>query len=397
MEPIYTPEQLTEVKAYHEPRYLVAAVDFVVTPLLLTAMVLFATRPLWRLSSRWGEGLERWAAGVPGVRVLARVGALLWQGPGWAGALVFALLFFELFGLTDLPTEIGLGYFHEHAHGLSRTTPGVFAVDLLKGKVMFAVALGSLVFGLYGLARRTRHWWWLLGVTAAVLMLGSSAIDPYRARLYVDQTPLEAGALREQITSLMATAGIDFQDVIVEHTASRTVRVQAYFAGAGPTRTIVLNDSLLKELTTGEVVAAVAHEAGHVNEPRWGGRVASGVVLVLFLGFLEWLFRRSAARGWFGIEARADVRTLPVIALVFTLAMMASGPLSAAVSREREFAADRYGVALTKDVAAFRSMLRKAARVNKMDPSPPRWVVLRSWSHPPITDRLLALESSVLD
>jgi STE24 endopeptidase len=41
-------------------------------------------------------------------------------------------------------------------------------------------------------------------------------------------------------------------------------------------------------------------------------------------------------------------------------------------------------------------MLRKAARVNKMDPSPPRWVVLRSWSHPPIMDRLAALEPSVL-
>ncbi|MCU0697624.1 MAG: M48 family metalloprotease [Myxococcaceae bacterium] len=393
MDPIYTPEQLAEVKAYHEPRYLVSAVDFVFTPLVLTAMVLFVTRPLWRLSSRLGERFEAWSGGVPGVRALARVGGVLWRGAGWAGALLFALLFFELFSLTDLPTEIGLGYFHEHAHGLSRTTPGVFAMDLLKAKVLFALAIGSLVFGLYGLARRTAHWWWLLGVSASVLMLGSSALDPYRARLYVEQTPLEAGPLRERITALMAQAGIDFQDVLVDQTSTRTVRVQAYFAGAGPTRTIVLNDSLVKELSTDEVLAAVAHEAGHVNEPRWRGRVASAVVLVGFLALIEWLFRRSASRRWFGIEARADVRTLPVIALVFTLAMMASGPVSAAVSREREYAADRYAVELTKDVAAFRSMLRKAARVNKMDPSPPRWVVLRSWSHPPITDRLEALES----
>ncbi|MDX2014858.1 MAG: M48 family metalloprotease [Myxococcaceae bacterium] len=393
MEPIYTPEQLAEVKAYHEPRYLVSAVDFFVTPLVLTAMVVFVTRPLWGFSSRLGERFEAWSVGAPVVRALSRVGSLLWRGPGWAGSLLFALLFFELFSLTDLPTEIGLGYFHEHAHGLSRTTPGVFAVDLFKAKLVFALAIGSLVFGLYGLARRTPQWWWLLGVSASVLMLGSAAIDPYRARLYVQQTPLEAGPLRERITALMGQAGIDFQDVLVDQTSSRTVRVQAYFAGAGPTRTIVLNDSLVKELTTDEVLAAVAHEAGHVNEPRWRGRVASAVVLVGFLGLLEALFRRSASRRWFGIEARADVRTLPVIALLFTLAMMASGPVSAAVSREREYAADRYAVALTKDVAAFRSMLRKAARVNKMDPSPPRWVVLRSWSHPPITDRLEALES----
>ncbi len=394
MDPLYTAEQLAEVKAYHEPRYTIGAVDAVVTPLVLIAMVRWVTRPLWGLSHRLGERFEAWSARTVGP--LSRVGAMLWKGSGWAGSLLFALLFFELFGLLDLPTEIFLGYVHEHAHGLSRTTPAVFAMDLFKAKLVFALAIGSLVFGLYGLARRTPNWWWLLGVSAAVLMLGSSAIDPYRARLYVEQTPLEAGDLRERITALMRTAGIDFRDVLVEHTASRTVRVQAYFAGAGPTRTIVLNDSLLEALTTDEILAAVAHEAGHVNEARWPARVASAVVLVGFLGVVELLFRRSARRQWFGLQDRADVRTLPVIALLFTLAMMMSGPISAAVSREREYAADRYGLGLTKDVAAFRSMLRKAARVNKMDPSPPRWVVLRSWSHPPIMDRLAALESSVL-
>jgi STE24 endopeptidase len=395
VEPLYTPEQLAGVEAYHTPLYVLGAVDAVVTPLLLAAMVVWLTRPLWAFSQDLGERLERRLERTRGLGLSARLGARLWGGPGWAGALLFALIFFELFGLTGLPVEVYLGYVHERAHGLSSERPAVFAMDLLKSKAVFAVAIGSLVFGLYGLARRTTHWWWLLGVSASALMLASVALDPFRARLYVDQAPLEAGPLRERITALMRQAGIDFRDVLVEQTSSRTVRVQAYFAGAGPTRTIVLNDSLLKALTRDEVLAAVAHEAGHVDEPRWRGRIASAAVLLAFLGLLERLFRRSAARRWFGIEARADVRTLPVVALLFTVAMLVSEPVSAAVSREREYAADRYAVALTKDVAAFRSMLRKAARVNKMDPSPPRWVVLRGWSHPPIMDRLAALEPSL--
>jgi STE24 endopeptidase len=36
-------------------------------------------------------------------------------------------------------------------------------------------------------------------------------------------------------------------------------------------------------------------------------------------------------------------------------------------------------------------MLVKAARVNKMDPEPPRWVVLKGMSHPPIGERLADL------
>ena len=33
-------------------------------------------------------------------------------------------------------------------------------------------------------------------------------------------------------------------------------------------------------------------------------------------------------------------------------------------------------------------MLVKAARVNKMDPEPPRWIVIKGLSHPPIGERI---------
>jgi STE24 endopeptidase len=382
VEPIYTAEQLAEVKAYHQPRYAYSCIDFALSPLVLLVMVRWATRPLWRVSERAGTRIER-----PGLKLPTK----LWNGTGWAAALVFALLFFGAYSLPDLPIEIWFGYFHEHAHGLSRASPAVFIVDSVKGKLLFAVALGSLVFGLFGLARRTKRWWWLLGVTASALMLVSTAIDPYRSRVYVDQTPLPAGALRDSITALMARANIDFRDVLVEHTASRTVRLQAYFAGTGPTRTIVLNDSLVTTLTGDEVLAAVAHEAGHVNEPRWPARVASSLALIGFLFLVELIFRRAAAKQWFGILERADVRTLPVIVLVFSFGLTLGNPISGAVSREREYAADRYGLALTGNVPAFRSMLVKAARTNKMDPDPPRWAVLRGMSHPPIGERVEAI------
>lgn len=380
MEPLYTAQELAEVEAYHQPRYLASCLDFALTPLVLIVLVRFATRPLWRFSERVGRAFER-----------GQIFTRLWNGPGWFAALLFALAFFGLYAALDLPVEIWFGYFHEHEHGLSRASPAVFLADLVKSKVLFALAIGALVFGLFGLARRTPHWWWLLGIAASALMLVSTALDPYRSRVYVDQTPLPAGALRERITALMTEAEVDFSDVMVEHTASRTVRLQAYFAGTGPTRTIVLNDSLLAALSEDEVLATVAHEAGHVHEPRWPARIGTAIVLVAFLFTIEGLFRASRRRAWFGITERADVRTLPVIVLVFTLGLMAGNPISGAISRARESAADQYAISLTKNPAAFRSMLRKAARTNKMDPNPPRWAIWRGMSHPPIADRLAAI------
>lgn len=375
-EPIFTATELAEVKAYHAPRYTFEAVDTLLWPVLLVLVVRFLTVPLYRLATRL---TAHWRS-----RVLERV----WRGTGWGATVVFALLLFGLFSLVTLPTDIWFGFVREHQYGLATSSPWVFAVDSFKAHLVTAVAVLSLAFGLFGLARRLTHWWWVMGLVGSLVMTASAAIDPYRSRLYVEQRPLPDGALRTRILALMKAANVEVADVLVDETLSRTVRLQAYFAGTGPTRTIVLNDALLKNLTDDEILAAVAHEAGHVHESRWPAWVLSSLSLFAFLGLVEWLFRGSAKRGWFGITERADVRTLPLILLVFDLSMSAAGPVSGWLSRRREWAADRYAMTLTKDPGAFASMLVKAARVNKMDPHPPRWLVLKGSSHPPIGERV---------
>lgn len=375
-EPILTATELAEVQAYHAPRYAFEAVDTLLWPLVLVLVVRFLTVPLYRLATRL---TARWRSAV-----LDRV----WKGPGWGATIVFALLLFGLFSLVTLPTDIWFGFVREHQYGLATSSPWVFAVDSFKAHLFTAVAVLSLAFGLFGLARRMTQWWWVMGLVASLVMTASAAVDPYRSRMYVEQKPLPDGPLRARILALVKQADVEVADVLVDETLSRTVRLQAYFAGTGPTRTIVLNDALLKNLTDDEILAAVAHESGHVHESRWPARVLSTVSLFAFLGLVEWLFRRSAKRGWFGITERADIRTLPLILLVFDLSMSAAGPVSGWGSRRREWAADRYGLTLTKNPDAFASMLVKAARVNKMDPEPPRWLVLKGLSHPPIGERV---------
>lgn len=375
-EPIFTASQLAEVQAYHAPRYAFEAVDTVLWPLVLVLVVRFLTVPLYRLAVRL---TARWRSAV-----LDRV----WKGPGWGATIVFALLLFALFSVVTLPTDIWFGFVREHQYGLATSSPWVFALDSFKAHLFTAVAVLSLAFGLFGLARRLPHWWWVMGLVASVVMAASAALDPYRSRLYIEQKPLPDGPLRARILSLVKQADVEVAEVLVDETLTRTVRLQAYFAGTGPTRTIVLNDALLKNLTDDEILAAVAHESGHVHESRWPARVLSTVSLFAFLGLVEWLFRRSAKRGWFGITERADIRTLPLILLVFDLSMSAAGPVSGWVSRRREWAADRYAMELTKNPRAFASMLVKAAQVNKMDPEPPRWLVGKGMSHPPIGERV---------
>ena len=393
--PIFSPAELAEIQAYHAPHYLWGMVGDAYGLLTAAVTLRFVVRPLYaraESAAAWLAARLPAARSIPLVRAVPAALDALWGGPGWGAALLFSVLYLAWAALLYLPVDVYFDYLHEHRFGLSRYTPLAYALDAAKGFAVAVLAMGFLAFGLFGLARRVRRWWLVLGAVGAVLLLGSAALDPYRARLYFDQRPLEAGPLRDGISALMAKAGIDFRDVVVEHTSRASVRVQAYFAGRGPTRTIVLNDELLKALAPDEVLAAVAHEAGHVHEPRWPAQLASALALLGFLFLVDRLLGLVHRRGWFGVTERADLRALPLVLVVFSLLTSAVKPAVATVSRQREREADLYGLRLTGDGDAFARMLVKACRVNKMDPDPPRWAVLKGKSHPPIRERLEAVE-----
>ncbi len=382
MEPLFTATQLAEVQAYYAPIYTAALVDLIVWPLLLIGTARFLTRPFHSLAKRWASRVN--------FPALTRV----WKGPEWAETIFFALLFFGFFAVVNLPLGVWFGYVREHEFGLSNESLSAYFLDGLKGQLIMVVSVTSLAFGLFGLARRTRHWWWMVAIATSLGLVVSTAIDPYRSRLYVDQTSLPAGSLRTRLTMMLNDASIPFSDIFVVHIGTKTVRVQAAFAGTGPTRSILLSDTLLETMTQDEIVAAVAHEAGHVSESRWPGRILTPLAVFALMGFLEFLFRRSSQRGWFGITVRGDVRVLPLLVLTFDLVVMMSGPLSGALSRDRELAADQFAVKLTGDGNSLVSLLVKLGRINKVDPDPPRWYVLSGVSHPTIFQRVEAIQKN---
>jgi STE24 endopeptidase len=384
---IYTPAELVEIRHYVDPIYFAGAIHELLIIAFWVICLRFLVRPYYAWAVRTADRL---AARFPKVKtpVLDRV----WRGPGWGAALLFTLAIVVTCNLIWEPAAFYFGFIRETAYAMTQISLGRFLWDYVKGQIGGLLPVVAVAFGMFSLARRVKPWWQIIGAVGAVGLIASAAIDPYRAQVYVDQEPLPAGELRDAISALMRKANIDFRDVVLEKTLTKSVRVQAYFAGKGPTRTIVVNDALLKNLSTDEIVAAVGHEAGHVSESRWGGQLASTLALWLFMYVIEQLFRITARRQWWGITERADIRALPLILAVFGLCNLAISPFSAALQREREREADQYGLRLTQNADAFAGMLTKAARVNKMDPDPPRWTVLKSWSHPPIRERLEAVE-----
>ena len=135
MEPLFTPEQLAEIKAYHLPGYIQSAVSpFVYLGVLLLILGVLV-RPFYRWARAGADGLERRLAllrTAPVLRVFLQAMDRLWGEPGWGAALLFALLVDFFIELVHAPANIYFGYVLEHQYGMSTYTPLGYALDELK-------------------------------------------------------------------------------------------------------------------------------------------------------------------------------------------------------------------------------------------------------------------------
>lgn len=394
MESLFSASELADIRAYYGPIYARAALS-PFTNLALSLLILrFTIRPVWalagRASARTGRVLA-WMRTAPVARALVQVIERLWGGPGYGQALWFAGMQFWIPWLTAIPGAFYFGWVHELRFGLTQESAWAWGWRVAKGSMVSAVAMALLAFGLFALARRTRWWWLLLGVGAALALTISGIVDPYRGMLTFRQEPLPEGPLRERLTAVLAEAEVPYRELWVRQTSVASRRVQASFAGQGPTRSIVLNDVLIAEFPEEEIVAVIAHEAAHVHERRWPGRLAAALMVFALLFGADRVLRISARRGWFGATDFGDLRNLPLLLFLYWLVILPIVPASNAASRQRELAADAQAIALTGDPETFRSMLIRAARINKQDPTPPAWVVLMGYSHPTLEARLEAV------
>jgi STE24 endopeptidase len=268
-----------------------------------------------------------------------------------------------------------------------------WAGDVLKGYVVGAVIGIVALVGFYAVTRYAPRWWWAIGaIGAAGLVVLLSFVLPVLVEPVFNRfTPMPPGPLRTELTALAARDGVPVRDVLVADASRRTRAVNAYVSGLGPTRRIVVYDTLLREAPPEEVTAVVAHELGHardrdvlVGTVTGALGAAAAVVALYLLGSWAGLLRAA------GVDSIAEPRAIALLLALATMAGLASAPGQAFLSRRTEARADAHAMALTGDPAAFEAMQRRLSAVNLADPDPPRWEYLWFASHPTTVQRIAA-------
>jgi STE24 endopeptidase len=278
-------------------------------------------------------------------------------------------------------------------YGISTQGWGAWTVDLVKGWAVGAVIGGVALLGFFAVVRLAPRWWWAWGAAgAAILVVLLSFVLPVLVEPVFNKfTSMPDGPLRTQLIQLADRDGVPVKDVLVADASRRTRAVNAYVSGFGPTRRIVVYDTMLTEASPAEVVSVTAHELGHAKaQDVLAGTLlgalgtAAAVIALFLLGSWGGLLRRA------GVDSIAEPRALGLLVAIAAVAGLVATPAQAFVTRQIEARADDHALELTQDAATFESMQRKLGTVNLSEPDPPRWEHLLFASHPSTVQRMAA-------
>jgi STE24 endopeptidase len=318
--------------------------------------------------------------------------AASWAPPSILRSLLILGVLWLCGSLIGLPIGAWRDLVLEQRFGFNRKSTGLFIRDALTSLGLTALIGGPVVAGILWAMRDLSGYWWIWVWAALTLVMFAAPTIHVRivAPLFNRFTPLQ-GELADRIEGLLARCGFRSGGLFQMDASKRSSRGNAYFIGFGPTKRIVLFDTLLEKHDTEEIEAVVAHELGHFRHHHTLFGMLRGIVgLFVMLAVVGWLARQPWLLPGFGIR-HAD----PALALLLAVLLAGAvspllGLLGNVVSRRHEFQADDFA-RRTVGAAPMISALTRLARDNASTLTPDRLFSLVHDTHPPVPVRVARL------
>lgn len=327
------------------------------------------------------------------------------EGNGKRRRFLQLLIFSPLFILTMQVMSLPVDYYSEHLrkiYGLSVQSFGSWAWDWLKG-LLIGVIIGTvLIWILYGVIRRSPTRWWFyfwlgtLPIVVFLLFLQPVVIEP----LFFKFTPLKQSQprLTEQLSEIVERAGLHIPEsrMFLMDASAKTKALNAYVAGVGVTKRVVVWDTTVNKMNTDEVAFVFGHEAGHYvlyHIPKIIGSLWLLALILFYLGYrgVNWAIPRW--QPWSGVARISEWGSLTPLLFFLTMLSFVSDPMTNGISRHYEHQADVYGLEVTHGIIA--DAPQNAARafqilgeVDLADPEPAPFIKVWLYSHPPVAERV---------
>jgi STE24 endopeptidase len=373
---VWTSESYEKARSYNQVSARFSIIESTISLVILLAFWLFG-------GFGWIDGLTRsWFPNSP---------ILL--------GLCYLTLFFLGQQLISLPISIYNTFVIEEKFGFNKTTPRTFIIDQIKGLLLGAaigLPIGALVLWIFNQVPNAWLWAWISVSAFQLLMmwLAPAVILPLFNRFQ----PMPDGELKEAIEIMAKKCNFPIVGLFVMDGSKRSTKANAFFTGFGKTKKIALFDTLIAKHNTEELVAILAHEIGHFRCKHIPQRLIVSMLQSAVIFFLIGLvtdkngaFARSLFDA-FHVKNISPHVGLILFSLLFSPVSRLLGVFSNTWSRKHEFEADAYAAKNTGSPQSLMTALKNLSTDNLSHPTPHALRVLLDYSHPPLSQRLEALE-----
>lgn len=308
---------------------------------------------------------------------------------GWVLELVVAV--FVLAVLDLVATAWISGYIqlvYDKRWGLSNQTPGRFVADQVKDVAITTILLTVLLTPVYAAIHATDLWWFIGWAAFMFVVLAVTFIYPVAVMPRFNKfTPLPEGELRTAIERVARRAETEIEGVYTMDASKRSSRGNAFVAGFGATKRVVLFDTIL-DYPVGTIEQIVAHEIGHYRLKHITKSVPFQAVLFLAaFAFVAVLGQTEALLDLAGVEDLGDPAGLPLFLVLFGVAWSGLNLAQSWFSRFKEREADLEALELLGKPEDFIDVWRRMAPDNKIELEPSLWVRLNH-NHPEVPERM---------
>jgi STE24 endopeptidase len=255
----------------------------------------------------------------------------------------------------------------------------IFNWFALGGEFLFICFALLIVMGLAG---PLGFWWWVPGgfvFTGLVALF--TFVSPYMIPAQEEPPPWVV----DQANELAAEQGLPEIPVRVQVVESWEAP-NAAATGLGPTRRVILWDTMLVSFGEDEITVVLGHELGHHSANHLWKNIG-WYALFAFPGALAIALitrRRGGMR---------EPLAVPLALLVFVVLSTIALPLQNAITRHMEEEADWIALETTENPDGARNLFQGFAREALLDPDPPAWSYYLTETHPVIVDRVAMAEA----
>jgi STE24 endopeptidase len=311
-----------------------------------------------------------------------------------ANGILFIFILSGLSMALNLPFDLYETFVIEEKFGFNKTTISTYFIDTLKSLILSMIIGAPLIgcviffFEQSGVFAWLYAWIFIIIISLIIQVIAPVWIMP----IFNKFTPLEESELRSLIIDYTKSVNFTFGNIFVIDGSKRSNHSNAFFTGFGKTKRIALFDTLIDQLSEKEIVSVIAHEVGHSKKKHIITSTILSIINTGVMFFLLSLFiENSLLSEAFYMKEVSIYASIIFFGLLFTPINLILPPLIQFISRKNEYQADKWSIETTNDKKNLISGLKKLAAKNLSNLSPHPLIVFLQYSHPPILDRIKAI------